>query len=419
MDETIQMFEALKSISDKISEVKKEEEPKFNFFSAIVSGKRSREHIEAYHSNFIAYLLNPEQPHNGGNKFFNDFLRLLENVAEKNNKHLKGLSKITTSIQKYEVEREKPAHGNIDIFIHSPEKKWILFIENKVRSEELKDKDDDYCQIRDYCKWIEEEEQYKDWNWMGIFLTKDGHSPESIKSNEEYKNHIISISYQKIREWLYHILNLIKNDKLEFAINDYIKIIENELRINTMGEELEKYLNENISGNIIADIAANYKDLSKAIEEYIKKQRNNFLDCLVLQLIEKLAEYHPEKKEEKETNDRYIINCKKERKRFRIKIGQTYPKIEEEGQGLWWGIYPPIEHTFYDKPLFEKDAFWKRINLEDENGEFDDYEKETDRGSALIIKAMKDNRLRDKLLLYTTENIIRELRKAFDKIQNQ
>jgi len=35
---------------------KKNEKENFNFFSAIVSGKNSRDHIEKYHSNFIVYI---------------------------------------------------------------------------------------------------------------------------------------------------------------------------------------------------------------------------------------------------------------------------------------------------------------------------------------------------------------------------
>jgi len=41
----------------------------FNFFTALVNGKNTKEHIEKYHSNFIGYLLNPKENHDFGSFF--------------------------------------------------------------------------------------------------------------------------------------------------------------------------------------------------------------------------------------------------------------------------------------------------------------------------------------------------------------
>ena len=117
----------------KLPKIKKSSD--FNFFSAIVSGKNKREHVEFYHSNFIAFLLSENENHGMGNHFFKNFIiELKEKNSDKIGSLFKNYEKI--DLKYYSVEREifTGNKGNIDIHVTSNEpEKWAIFIENKVR----------------------------------------------------------------------------------------------------------------------------------------------------------------------------------------------------------------------------------------------------------------------------------------------
>jgi hypothetical protein len=132
----------------------------FNFFSAIVTGKQDKDHIEKYHSNFIAYLLNPDASHDCGVIFLKYFLEVLK---KRTTKDFVGFQATENKLTEVTVEREMPVNnGSIDIAIKY-KKDWLMFIENKVESEE------GYQQVKCYCDWAKKE--YPN-NWCGVYLTK-------------------------------------------------------------------------------------------------------------------------------------------------------------------------------------------------------------------------------------------------------
>lgn len=147
----------------------------FNFFTALVSGKYAKEHIEKYHSNFIAYLLDTSGSHGFGEQFLAVFLNQLGIVLPT----LKGIV----------IEREHSTHNGRFIDIVLKQNNEIpLFIENKVGSSELFDQMKDYFEYA--CKFN---------NQFGIYLSLNGSPPTSIFSNHPS---LRCVSYHQIRSWL-------------------------------------------------------------------------------------------------------------------------------------------------------------------------------------------------------------------------
>src|ERR1700722_13899705 len=132
--------------------IRKASKQNFNFFQGLT---RSKTHLEEYHSNFIAYLLDPKGTHDCDSFFLNRFIKKIRESKTIVN-DIKDEELLTA-----EVGREiviDPA-GRIDILLQSKSKNsWVIFIENKVRSEEsenqVKSYHDYYKNTKNYEKVI-------------------------------------------------------------------------------------------------------------------------------------------------------------------------------------------------------------------------------------------------------------------------
>lgn len=241
---------------------RKDKKENFNFFSAIVSGKNDKQHIEKYHSNFIGYLLDPKATHDFGSLFLKLFFDELRKDPF-NIDYFPDEKSLT-------LEREKPTTDGRLIDIAIEEKgEWLVFIENKIRSGELKD------QIKDYSSFAEN--NYK--NSIGIYLTLDGASPSSINLNNNSNTRIICMSYERIIQWLKiccqnneisghsHVVN---------SLNQYITVI-NQIS-NNMEEDKNKiieYLKSNKEKT--AKLIADRFELVEALSDLTKIIRDKFL----------------------------------------------------------------------------------------------------------------------------------------------
>jgi flagellar biosynthesis chaperone FliJ len=389
----------IKKIKEANSNFRKGSKQNFNFFSAIVSGKYSKEHHEKYHSNFIAYLLDPKATHDCESIFLKAFLEKIEEiknkseeiVAEKSDKKFTGFEEDEKQLLQISVEREKLVNGNIDIAIES-KNKWLIFIENKIEHFEAPH------QVKDYCDWAED--HYNE--WLGVFLTKNGSSPPSIK-DYVHKNKVICLSYREdIINWL---KSCCTNEKLIYyphiisALMQYINVIKKNLNImdNKELEESQKYLKDNNSA--AAQLAENISDLKQVLDEYIKIVRSNFLMDLKEKVVESLNNILRANKD---------LECSYENIAFKIKILQSYPDTDEGGRGLWWGIYPLEGSDFIslNSDLKLKKDFWEPVSFGDVK---DDFYRDTDKGSALIIKSLDDINLKEKIITEITEKIVKKI----------
>jgi len=260
-------------------EGRKERKGNFNFFSAIVSGKNDKQHIEKYHSNFIAYLLDTKASHDFGDLFLKYFFKELE----KEPFGIKNLPYDEVLI----IERERPTtYGRyIDISLELG-KEWIVFIENKIRSGEQPEQMNDYYNFAkgNYSKGI------------GIYLTLNGDDPGSIseKSDQDDGFTIISLSYNKVQIWIEQCcqdIEIKKHQHILNALEQYINVIK--INLKTMNEDTRtiiEFLKENKDKTEI--IIKNRRILNESVIELVKEIRENFLECLQTEVNERKEKHN-------------------------------------------------------------------------------------------------------------------------------
>jgi hypothetical protein len=166
---------------------------------------------EIRHSNFLSWLLNPNESHKLGDIFLKRFLREVfssDKFDEIDQVHVEGMD-----LTKVEIIRE---WKNIDILIKLPN--VIVCIENKVLSKEHSN------QLTRYKKTIES--TFPDHKRTYVYLNPEGDF--SLNETESYH----PISYELIIEILERILIVYEestNSQVVLYIKDYITIIKREL----------------------------------------------------------------------------------------------------------------------------------------------------------------------------------------------
>jgi nitrate reductase NapAB chaperone NapD len=357
--------------------------------------------------------LNPKETHDCDSIFLKLFLNKIEEIKRKSDKSLSditdnnfaGFEEDEKQLLQVSIEREKPAYGNIDIVIES--KKWIIFIENKIENFEALN------QVKAYCDWIESQNK----EWLGIFLTKNGSPADSIKDND-YNKRVICLSYKHIISWLESCCTdkrLIYYPHIISALVQYINIINKNLNImdNTEIEKIKTFLNDHRKD--AAQLAEHFSDLKRELDQYIKAERDKFLDELKEKLEERLNG-------EKIENTK--LKCNYNGIKFEITFTQEYPLFDEGGgRGLCWGFYPEVG-SYYDyfKSEFPKGRpCWESLSFKviDDSGieiVIDDFDTDTDKGSALIIKSLENSTLREEMIKEIIERIVKKTKEIAELI---
>lgn len=188
-----------------------------NIFSAL-----SIERKEIRHSNFIAYLLDPQKNHGLKDLLLRRFIRdvFLDSKVEER-------SIFDADIIDYRFVEVKREWRNIDIVLIF--EKDVVVIENKV------DAVDGVDQLRRYYDISEEAfpDKYKHY----VYLTPYGVDPEDEKSRGIYINY----SYLQLADTIESLLNLYGdniNRKIRHYLNDYVVIIKRELLMSDTLNEL-------------------------------------------------------------------------------------------------------------------------------------------------------------------------------------
>mgnify|MGYP000874304586 CR=1 FL=1 len=179
-----------------------------NIFKALnVSRKEIR------HSNFLAYLLAPNETHGLSEIFLRRFLRDIFLNAKNNSRNLFDIEQI--NFADVLVLRE---WRNIDILIKLEND--IIVIENKVNIQDHSDQLNRYKQIID--------EQYPDLIKHYVYLTPFGSEPKDEKALDHY----ILYSYIQVVDNLNSILEVYHermNEKILTYAKDYIQTIRREI----------------------------------------------------------------------------------------------------------------------------------------------------------------------------------------------
>lgn len=212
---------------------------------------------EIRHSNFLSWLLDPNQSHKLGDIFLKRFLREVfssDKFGEVDQVDVEGLD-----LNKIEIRRE---WKNIDILLIL--EKVIVCVENKVLSKEHSN------QLKRYREVIEN--QFPNHNQTYVFLTPEGEISEN--ESEIYE----PISYQFVVETLERIISVYGEslvDQVRTYIKDYITILKREL----MGTDKLTELSQKIYQNHkeLFDFVFEHKpevvdELSKVMKEEVVKR---------------------------------------------------------------------------------------------------------------------------------------------------
>jgi len=182
---------------------------------------------EIRHSNFLSWLLDPNQSHKLGDIFLKRFLREVfssDKFGEIDQVDVEGMD-----LSRVEIQRE---WKNIDILIKLDT--VVVCVENKVLSREHSD------QLKRYKEIIED--QFPEHHQTFVFLTPDGNTSEDESDTYE------PISYDFIVESLDRIITVYgesMNDQVKNYIKDYITIIKRELMGTDKLTELSKKIYQN------------------------------------------------------------------------------------------------------------------------------------------------------------------------------
>jgi hypothetical protein len=183
--------------------------PGFNIFHFLEVQRR-----EKFHSDFIAYLLNPRSSHGQGHLFLQTFFQSLKPV-----KPALHLPDVPLNHGNWLVQREVPTstddgNGYMDIVLRNPPLKALYVIENKV------DADEQPGQIACYADYLKRQEnEYP--NQGLLFLTLDGHDALSA----EGKPHHTIAYHSHICAWLELALPKVEAATVRETVQQYLDLI--------------------------------------------------------------------------------------------------------------------------------------------------------------------------------------------------
>lgn len=148
---------------------------------------------EIRHSNFLSWLMNPNESHGLGYYFLASFLKKISFKAS--SLGIEGPSIFDIDSWKFDDTEILREWRNIDVLIRCDNQKFVCVIENKIYSEEHSE------QLQRYKDIIKKE--YPDYKKSFVYLTIEG----DIPSESEY----IPLSYSDIIPLVEHLLDSKKN----------------------------------------------------------------------------------------------------------------------------------------------------------------------------------------------------------------
>ena len=182
---------------------------------------------EIRHSNFLSWLLDPNESHKLGDIFLKRFLR--EVFSSEKFDQIDQIDVEGMDLSKVEIERE---WKNIDILIKL--ENVVVCIENKVLSKEHSN------QLKRYKEIIEN--QFPNHDKTFVYLNPEGYDSEN--ESETYE----PISYEFIVESLERIVSVYGeslNEQVKNYLKDYITIIKRNLMGTDKLTELSKKIYQN------------------------------------------------------------------------------------------------------------------------------------------------------------------------------
>jgi hypothetical protein len=230
------------------------------------------EDMEIRHSNFLAWLFDPNENHGFGNKILKKFIKGVINEHRQiiNNLNLKKITDLE-KIDFYDfiVKRE---YANIDLLLVSEENKIVIAIENKVFTDEHSD------QLTKYYDFITNKvEEYADFDKIFLYLTPDNREPKK----EDDRRNWLNLNYDIIKNIIQFEMESIKkgfsniNERTKIYLEDYNEILRS---ITMSGDDKVK--------QICADIYKNNKTAIDLLIEYVQ-QGNGYIAEITYDALQK------------------------------------------------------------------------------------------------------------------------------------
>ncbi|MDX1914134.1 MAG: PD-(D/E)XK nuclease family protein [Methylophilus sp.] len=271
-----------------------------NIFSALAVQRK-----EIRHSNFIGYLLDPNETHQLNDLVLRRVLRDIFNESKNNLRNIFDADDIDYS--NVEIRRE---WRNIDVLIILKED--VVVIENKVDSVDHSKQLSRYKEIAD--------KSFTGRNIHYVYLTPDGDNPQDEASRENYINY----SYEKISKIIESILSLYRNsisEKIYFYLSDYLSVLKRELLMN---------------------------DLMNDLARRVYSKHKEVLDFIFENMPDPINEVYP--LFEKEIIDAGYVVCSKNRGTVRFYTKEIDELLPKDGEG--WGKKESFafEIKFGDRP---------------------------------------------------------------------
>jgi hypothetical protein len=196
----------LPELQDEVRREAVADTPHFNIFRSL--GLVQQE--AAFHTPFLATLLNPSAPHGQG-------LLFLESLFAAWKK--RGLTTPTGTLAEgtwlVRTEYHLPGFGRLDLLVENATKKYILVIENKI------DCNDHDKQLPNYRQWMDT--YRRDYSGRDlVYLTPDGRRPKASKGCQ-----CLCLSYrQDIREFLITALQKPMPIPVQAVVRQYLAIVD-------------------------------------------------------------------------------------------------------------------------------------------------------------------------------------------------
>jgi len=187
---------------------------KFNPFAVL-----NIEEFEIRHSNFLAWILDPNGSHNSYDYTLRRLIGELENVPDE-----KKIKYQLADLRETEIYREQ---NHIDILIINHIHKFVICIENKINANRSGEN-----QLIKYAEIIDSEWKEKEYDTFFVFLTKT----HSRLTDDEINIGFENITYGTIIQILEKLLNEVS---LEPKVSDFIDFYVQNFKKNMMSNEHE------------------------------------------------------------------------------------------------------------------------------------------------------------------------------------
>lgn len=213
---------------------------------------------EIRHSNFLAWLLDPNESHGQGSLFLN---AILMDLLRQSPPALRPFSPIQLDGAEMRGVRVRREHRNIDIQIECDEPRFVIAIENKIDSREHSN------QLGRYKKTINE--LFGDAPAQFVYLTREGEEP----SDEAWTTYTYRDIYQTLNRVRRSNEGNIGSDVLTF-LDHYLNLIGSRFMDDPKIDELCQMIYKNhrrAIDLIIERIGPSGAEAVDAIEEEVKK----------------------------------------------------------------------------------------------------------------------------------------------------